>query len=475
MNDQENNDAERGNDQNPLAIESLDDYIRRYGLPHSNEDGPAGGEFNGLNRVEAIERVRAEESYRDKVIHQAHQETPREEKDDIDDGEAAAVVSVLLADKSTRPMQVRQLTAFCETAKRMVTSRSRYGVRDAVANEAVGDAKKRNAGATTPSQEEAENGGRPIMELSLVEFDADAVVQFMDVLISLHDHQQKRVSSETRDQTSRKRRMDDVTDEATNDHLTSLIDEEKISERHIVELLKIAHYLQCTSILETLVPIVQLSIDSHNCMAICSLADALNLKTLFEASVNYVIERLDAFQGTVSPDNSEGEGWNQRRSSSLGSTDDDYDDGERETAEEMWASLPHELRSRVLTMRNVMRSSVIGRGSKVSGLFFSSGSEFLAIFRETIRDQKERLGEARERGEEVIRERTEEWLIRCERRGRWFDSSSEAKKKFIYGADVVYALDKIEKQSRRLETLESFYDEQKVIFKGGGFESEIRL
>jgi len=77
----------------------------------------------------------------------------------------------------------------------------------------------------------------------------------------------------------------------------------------------------------------------------------------------------------------------------------------------------------------------------------------------------------------VIHERTEEWLIRCQRltHQTWFDASSEAKKDFVYGHEVSYALGKIEKQSRRLETLESFYDEQKTIFKDGGFASEIRL
>lgn len=126
-------------------------------------------------------------------------------------------------------------------------------------------------------------------------------------------------------------------------------------------------------------------------------------------------------------------------------------------------------------MRNVMRSSVIGRGSKVSGLFFSSGAEFLAIFRETIRDQKERLAEAKERSEEIIRERTEEWVVRSQRRGRLFDYSTDAKVEFIHGADVKYSLEKIESQSMRVKTLEKFYEEQRAIFDGGNWESEIVL
>lgn len=135
---------------------------------------------------------------------------------------------------------------------------------------------------------------------------------------------------------------------------------------------------------------------------------------------------------------------------------------------EVWTSLPHELRSRIMTMRNVMRSSIIGRGSKVSGLFFSSGAEFLAIFRETIREKNERLQDAKERSQELIRERTELW----QRRGRWL---SDSETDFINGGEVAYCLVKIQNQSRRLETLEKFYDEQKTIFDGNSFASGIIL
>ena len=116
-----------------------------------------------------------------------------------------------------------------------------------------------------------------------------------------------------------------------------------------------------------------------------------------------------------------------------------------------------------------MRSSVIGRGSKVSGVFFSSGDEFLAIFRETLSDQRERLAEARERRNEVIREREAEWEMRRQRRGRWFDASEETRRAFVYSGDVEYALVKIQKQEQRIKTLEAFYEEQKIIFQNSSF------
>ena len=125
-------------------------------------------------------------------------------------------------------------------------------------------------------------------------------------------------------------------------------------------------------------------------------------------------------------------------------------------------------------MRNLLRSSIIGRGSKISGVFFSSGNEFLAIFRETISVQKERLAEARERLEEVVRERKEEFDMKRQRRGRWFDSSEAAEQKFVYGGDVSYSMRQIEKQAKRLATLESFYREQKLIFSKFG-DGECKL
>ncbi|KAL3817533.1 hypothetical protein ACHAXA_003706 [Cyclostephanos tholiformis] len=473
MNDQDqerfNEDEEEGDDPELAlpAIESLDDYVRRYGLLAANEDDQAGGEFNGLNRLEAIKRIRDEEAYRDEVIEkyqssqheglsqQRHDSSPSLEK------ERTGVISLLLANKTTYEIPVQPLVAFCDTVERMVHSRDRYGIRGRG---------KISHRATNPFLEEGENNDCPIIEISLVEFDADATMAFIGVLLMLHDHKQKGFIPARNDgssEISRKQRINDEVDDDFSDACReALIREEKIPGKHVVECLKLAHYLQCRVILETLTSILELSIDSRNCMAICSLADSLNLKSLFEASVNYVIERLDALQGTADP-----QGGSETKSSL--SNDDDHDaEGE---SNELWTSLPFELRCRILTMRNVMRSSVIGRGSKVSGLFFSSGAEFLAIFRETIRDQKERLAEAKERSEELVRERTEQWVARSQRRGWLFDKSSDAKMDFIHSSDLRYSFEKIEMQSRRLRTLEKFYEEQKAIFDDGNWASEIVL
>lgn len=423
-----------------------------------------------MTRHEANRRIDAEKAYLDKIIEKYQQSSSQQHQQNdalqqLKEKNIGAVITIQLSNTTSRIYPILPLIAFCDTATRVFTWQKRIATDTAY-----------DTPTSASSEAEAKSNNQIMMELSLVEFDADAAISFMEVLVSLYEHQTTRaratgtnpMSQDNDASMSRKQHIDIDTDELSKQHLRILIDDGMIPERHIVECLKLAHYLQCRIVLDTLATILEQSIDSHNCMAICSLADALNLHALFEASVNFVIERLDAFQGTAVNESEE-----ETPSPCLSSCDCGDDD--KEGFGEIWASLPYDLRSRVMTMRNVMRSSIIGRGSKVSGLFFSSAAEFLAIMSETIRDQEERLAEARKRNDEFILERREEWDIKCQQRGPWFDRSVGARNEFVYGADVLYTLDKIEKQSRRLDTLRSFYEDQKLIFRGGGFESEIIL
>eukprot|EP00956_Cyclotella_meneghiniana_P042481 scaffold248491_cov93-Cyclotella_meneghiniana.AAC.1 len=439
------------NGHQPLALESLDDYIRRRGIENVVVD--RNGEFNGLTRDEAARQIDAENTYLDSVISKHLQEcTEEDDKEtsyDADyqqsDAEDEAVILLILANDTTHTARVKPLVSLCETVRRAVISRSRFSVPKS-------DIQTQNSGETSKQVK----GKGHILELSLMEFDEMAVLQFIDVVVSLFHHMSSCEDNVTESETtliSRKRRIiTDKTQDNQNQHALYLI-QHKITEQHIVECLRISHYLQCSVMLEVLASVLEESIDSHNCMSICSLADLYNLQSLFEASVNHVVGRLDALQGKQNGDNND----------EVNDKEDPSEDDRMQ--QEIWKSLPHELRSRILTMRNVMRSSVIGRGSKVSGVFFSNGDEFLAIFRETLCDLRERLSEARERRAEVIHEREVEWEIRRRRRGSWFDSSEEAKCSFVYSGDVQYAMAKIQKQDQRIKTLETFYDEQKLIFQ----------
>jgi hypothetical protein len=167
-------------------------------------------------------------------------------------------------------MPVQPLIAFCDTAKRMVDSRERYGIREGG---------KISNTTTNPCPEEGEKKSEcPIIEISLVEFDADATMAFVDVLLIIYDHKEKGVIPGRNDGSSgisRKRRLnDEMDDNISNECRTALIREGKISEQHIVECLKLAHCLQCRVVLATLTSILELSIDSRNCMAIVTVPAA---------------------------------------------------------------------------------------------------------------------------------------------------------------------------------------------------------
>jgi len=470
----------------PLAIESLEDYLQRYGLPPNNNDDDDGrnGEFNGLNRTEAQERMQAEKAYLDAFIEKHHKKeqqsplktgyTPRD-----DDCQENGMISIILADKKRHVVPMKPMYVYCETVRRMTVHRSRFGV--AKNNHHGNDSEDAEQESHCKSSEnDSSDDDDAILELSLEEFDLDATLQFMSALQSLHDHhvdqQQQQAAANTEEaknssSSSLSTQLDQdeqqTIEASCSQHIIHLIDTQTISSNSIIEILKLSHFLQCNIVLDTLVTIVESSIDLENCLSICSLADALNLTTLFESSVNFVIRRLDAFQGSGGDndnyDDAE-EGEKKGETEATSSVDED------DVMEELWKSLPYDLRSRVLTIRNILRSSIIGRGSKMSCVFFSSGNEFLAIFRETISVQKERLAEARERLEEVVRERKEEFDVKRQRRGRWFDSSLAAEEKFVYGGDVAYSMRQIDRQAKRLTTLESFYHEQQVIFSkwGGG-------
>jgi hypothetical protein len=186
-----------------------------------------------------------------------------------------------------------------------------------------------------------------------------------------------------------------------------------INEDHIVACCRIAHFLQCNLMLDPIVKILIDSVDARNSLSLCNLADQLELPALFEASVACLMSSLDNLQ-----DN------------------------------ELWNGFPKDLQNRVITLRNAVQSSIMSRG-QTAKVFFTSSDEFLAIFFDHIRDQQERLREAKDRQNEIIEGRT-----------KLGDSHED-----IMGGSVRDAEGKIQRQEIRLQTLEVFYQDQKKIFR----------
>ena len=199
-----------------------------------------------------------------------------------------------------------------------------------------------------------------------------------------------------------------------------------ITSNFIIECCYIAHFLQATDVLNEIISIIQSSIDSDNCTSICVLADELQIPSLLQASMKFVMEKLDYIKKDV----------------------------------EVWDSIPTALKNHIITLRNAAKSSIIGRG-QTKEVIFSSAGEFLAIFHDTLTCHKERLREAKERQKEIIQERLREGAA-TSGSGRF--SLRSVQEKDVYGGSVEDAAKKIKRQEERVNTLQAFYNEQKAIF-----------
>lgn len=185
----------------------------------------------------------------------------------------------------------------------------------------------------------------------------------------------------------------------------------------VIELLELARFVGCSKATEQLSDFVASNIDADNVASICQLADRLNLPSLFEESLSFIMKKLEDVR-----------------------------------THPFYSEMTNDLQRRLSAMQSMVKSSIIGSGQR-SNLFFSSSDEFLSIFSDSLRDQRERLWEAKRRNDEVYHQR------------KWRGPGSLE--------SVNYAQGKIEKQEERLKTLEVFLAEQKKIFKGGGQEEPI--
>jgi hypothetical protein len=102
-------------------------------------------------------------------------------------------------------------------------------------------------------------------------------------------------------------------------------------------------------------------------------------------------------------------------------------------AHDSWDDLTGELKERIGTIQTAIQSSIHSQRSR---LYFSSLQEYLAIFAETVQYNRERLAEAKESHAQTIG-----------RGNAWQDTQT-----------------KIERQERRVRTLEAVMKEQKKLF-----------
>ena len=182
----------------------------------------------------------------------------------------------------------------------------------------------------------------------------------------------------------------------------------------IVDACQISHYLQATSVLDTTVEILKEKVDTGNCLSLCYLADKLNIPSLYERSVEHLMNTI----GTLTPD---------------GSRSNDEEDGS------CWDDLTPELQQRILAIKQAVQSSMHGSSNRQK-LYFSSLNEYIAIFAERCQYYKERLAQAKEEHDDLLRQ----------------GGYSEQNLQFV--------ANKIANQERRVKTLEIALAEQKKLF-----------
>lgn len=132
------------------------------------------------------------------------------------------------------------------------------------------------------------------------------------------------------------------------------LEESTISDDHIVDACRLAHYLQCTELLEKLVKLLIDAIDAENCMSLCQLADQLALPGLREASLNYILSSLSSIE-----------------------------------SHEVWRELGSDLKDQIQGIQTILKSN------NRRTLYFSNFTEYVAMFAEQVQYYKERLAEAR--------------------------------------------------------------------------------
>jgi hypothetical protein len=137
----------------------------------------------------------------------------------------------------------------------------------------------------------------------------------------------------------------------------------------LVELCQLAHYLRGEAIVDDIETIFVQSIDTHNCMTLTQLADQLNMKRLFEASLQRMMQSIQNLEHN-----------------------------------EFWEDLTPELRQRITAIQSAIQTSI---HDQRSALYFGSLTEYLAIFAERICYYKERLEEAEE--QQSVRPKSAAW------------------------------------------------------------------
>jgi len=291
------------------------------------------------------------------------------------------------------------------------------------------------------------------LTLSLHEYSTESVKIFLEVLLSPSSPQTTTTTTRTlSSQTT-----------GSSEPFTDIL----IPPEHVIDCCRLAHYLQCQQLLDSIVDNYLMapgSIDDTNCRFLCKLADELSLPGLWEASVNHMLSSLDKFDGTNNNNNSNNKSDNNSNSNS---------NSNESEPKCLWEDLSPALKTEIQALRGILRSS------NRKKIYFSTYHEYLGLLAEQHQYYRERLEDAKQglrvRSEDESNTRAELSALEAQKASNgWYGNSRldkriETTKRMLEGLSKGrnYAASKIERQERRVQTLKALWKEQKKVFGGG--------
>ena len=338
MNDSDNDRLPPPPDNNPPAnppvvipeahrLESLDDWLRLNGLP-----APTDVQEERWERIQDRQRVQQARAYQQKIHDKVFVDDTQAQQKAIKQEQLQAMqnkhLTIICANHvSLEKLDLVPLAAACDFVFALASSWRQFNPEE---EEDVDDDTDKQMNNDDNSISTNDN----VVELNLPDFSCENVQIFVDIV-------------------NQKQSLQDIT-----------------SGSDIVEVCRLAHFLQNTDLLQETVQILLQSIDSANCLAMTQLADQLHLPRLFEASLKHMMQSVHNLE--------EGECWD---------------------------SLTPELKERIGAIQSAIHSSI---HDQRSALYFGSLQEYLAIFAERVHYYKERLAEAVEQQQD--REQSPAWF-----------------------------------------------------------------
>eukprot|EP00521_Asterionellopsis_glacialis_P009402 CAMPEP_0195285808 /NCGR_PEP_ID=MMETSP0707-20130614/3511_1 /TAXON_ID=33640 /ORGANISM="Asterionellopsis glacialis, Strain CCMP134" /LENGTH=469 /DNA_ID=CAMNT_0040345361 /DNA_START=33 /DNA_END=1442 /DNA_ORIENTATION=+ len=428
-------DGEQPEVEEQLLLESFEHYLEQHGL-RSQDD------YNepNLNFVEEKERIESEKSYQERIIQAAMQNNEdanpakkaREECLQTLKGETMDIHTS--NGHKIQHIPLRTMADKCDFIYCMISSRPFFESKQNADNE---NGRRQEKDSDNSKDDLKSSSSRTT--ISLDTYDISSVRFFLDAVFRGKPLDPESLS----------------TYESENDNISSPAVTQSFNR--IIEGVQIAHYLQCKDVLEYLVEVMLQPgfVTTDNCSFLVEFSDQYELPRLFESALEHAMTCLGNLESM-----------------------------------DVWKEFTPELRQRIEEMKIAIHTSIhqnpytTSKGNqdtkkqktqpKPKKLYFSSITEYLAIFAENVQYHRERLEDAKHEQEQLLNRHQQQQqeqqrrgfgLLLGHRHPHNVDNEIDIRQSRGYQ----YAAEKIAKQEERVRTFEAVMKEQKKLFSSSHY------